>query len=527
MFLIASASYCTSELQSEFGKLPPAFLPLGNKRLFQHQISLIPKNRKVYLSLPEGVEINIYDRKWLQENNTQVLFLPENLSLGESIVAAINLMGYEKDKELSLLFGDTLFLNYPTEKNCFSVSRVDENYRWSFFNQTNEVNKISENSQISENANNLIINGYFHFSDPLVLIQSIISARWNFVSALNLYKKQQHFCAKEVFDWLDFGHIHTYFRSKTIFTTQRSFNQLSIDQEFVTKSSKDKRKIEAEANWFLSLPGKLKKFTPHFIDVKHQKNKCEYTIEYLYNISLNELYVFSTLPNITWNKIFDACFNFIIRCQSYQETKNSFYLNEMLISKTNARIKNYIKATGIDLDQRFIFNQSYSFSLNELIYLADHHSPKASFTNNIIHGDFCFSNILYDFRSASIKTYDPRGILNDGQLSIYGDYRYDLAKLAHSVIGQYDWIIADYFMVEIGGDYINFDLLCSTEICEIKKLFINKIYDKFKLTYVELLAMQIHLFLSMLPLHQDNIKRQEALFANAFRLAVLLKEEVK
>lgn len=527
MFLIASASYCSSELQSEFGKLPPAFLPLGNKRLFQHQISLIPKNKKIYLSLPEGVEINSYDQKWLQENNTQILFLPESLSLGESVVAAINLMGYEKDKELSLLFGDTLFLNYPTEKDCFSVSRADENYEWSFVSQTDEVNKIGENSQIAENGNNLIINGYFHFSDPLKLIQSIISARWNFVSALNLYKKQQSFCAKEVFDWLDFGHIHTYFRSKTIFTTQRSFNQLSINQEFVTKTSDDKQKIEAEANWFSSLPGRLKKFTPHFIEVKHQKDKCEYTIEYLYNISLNELYVFSTLPSVTWNKIFDACFEFTTRCQNYQKTNNSHYLNEMLISKTNVRINKYAKAKGVSLDQKFIFNQSYSFTINELINLANQYSPNASVVNNIIHGDLCFSNILYDFRSDSIKTYDPRGMLNDGQLSIYGDYRYDLAKLAHSVIGKYDWIIANYFVVEIGEDYIDFDLLGSAEIDEIKKLFINKVYDKFKLTYTELLAMQIHLFLSMLPLHQDNIKRQEALFANAFRLAVLLKEEVQ
>ena len=27
-----------------------------------------------------------------------------------------------------------------------------------------------------------------------------------------------------------------------------------------------------------------------------------------------------------------------------------------------------------------------------------------------IHGDFCFSNIMFDFRSNRIKTYDPRGI---------------------------------------------------------------------------------------------------------------------
>ena len=63
-----------------------------------------------------------------------------------------------------------------------------------------------------------------------------------------------------------------------------------------------------------------------------------------------------------------------------------------------------------------------------------------------MHGDFCFSNILYDFKSQSIKVIDPRGLSGDGkEQSIYGDLRYDVAKLAHSVIGKYDFIIAGRF----------------------------------------------------------------------------------
>ena len=33
MFLIMSAAYVGQDLQSEFGKIPPSFLPLGNKTL--------------------------------------------------------------------------------------------------------------------------------------------------------------------------------------------------------------------------------------------------------------------------------------------------------------------------------------------------------------------------------------------------------------------------------------------------------------------------------------------------------------
>lgn len=37
MFLIMSAAYITLELESEFGTIPPSFLPLGNRRLFQYE----------------------------------------------------------------------------------------------------------------------------------------------------------------------------------------------------------------------------------------------------------------------------------------------------------------------------------------------------------------------------------------------------------------------------------------------------------------------------------------------------------
>lgn len=46
---------------------------------------------------------------------------------------------------------------------------------------------------------------------------------------------------------------------------------------------------------------------------------------------------------------------------------------------------------------------------------------------------------------------------------------------------------------------------------------------EFDLEASELIAMQIQLFLSMLPLHHDDINRQKALFANAFKLYFLMK----
>ena len=67
-----------------------------------------------------------------------------------------------------------------------------------------------------------------------------------------------------------------------------------------------------------------------------------------------------------------------------------------------------------------------------------------------IHGDFCFSNLLYDCKVRLVKMIDPRGEF--GVPGVFGDRRYDLAKLAHSYAGGYDFIVADQFSVEVDSE---------------------------------------------------------------------------
>ena len=69
MFLIASAAFLDAEFQVEFRKLPPAFLPIGNRRLFEHQLEVIKKNfpsESVCLSLPESYDLSKKDRIFLE-----------------------------------------------------------------------------------------------------------------------------------------------------------------------------------------------------------------------------------------------------------------------------------------------------------------------------------------------------------------------------------------------------------------------------------------------------------------------------
>lgn len=44
---------------------------------------------------------------------------------------------------------------------------------------------------------------------------------------------------------------------------------------------------------------------------------------------------------------------------------------------------------------------------------------------SVVHGDLCFSNVMYDSRSNSVKVIDPRGLNIQQELTIYGNQSYD------------------------------------------------------------------------------------------------------
>ncbi|EOH9591995.1 capsular biosynthesis protein, partial [Campylobacter jejuni] len=62
MILITSAKYLSADFTLEFGKIPPSFLPLGNKRLYEYQVEIFKDiKQKIVLSLPKSFKLNHHD----------------------------------------------------------------------------------------------------------------------------------------------------------------------------------------------------------------------------------------------------------------------------------------------------------------------------------------------------------------------------------------------------------------------------------------------------------------------------------
>ncbi len=519
MLLIMSSAYVNQELGAEFGRIPPSFLPLANKRLFQHQVDLNTDNQPVYLSLPDDFALSENDASWLNHRKVNILTIDSQLSLGQAIVTAWNLIEDKPKNSLRILFGDTLFQALPCGHDIISVSQSDDNYHWAHFERKGVVTKFNSSSDN-------IICGYFSFLNGNHFIKELVINKFDFNQALEKYDSHHHLTPITTTDWLDFGHINTYYKSKVEHTTQRAFNSLKITTNIVEKSSSNKEKMLAESSWFSNLPSQFRLYTPQLLK-KYTDDKPYYQLEYLYNTALNELFVFSALPTEKLTQIIKNCLNFVSLCQSYSEKRpNTGILKDLFQDKTSDRIKEFSESLGFSLDSKWKYGKASSVSINQVLNDINPYLPKELPHRSVMHGDLCFSNVIYDFRTDRIKVIDPRGVSHTGDLTIYGDYRYDLAKLSHSVLGLYDWIIAGFFSVEFNLEEKNLDLFIDVkkEHKILQHNFTQLVEEQYNIAPISLYAMQIHLFLSMLPLHSDNEIRQQALFANAFRLYTVFKE---
>lgn len=523
MILILSGAYIENEMAAELGMIPPSFLPVGNKRLYTHQINWMEERQEEkYISIPEGYNIEGFDEEYFKSNGIVVVRVPEGLSLGESLVYCWNSIG--KDVEsLKILHGDTLILDASIGKSdCLSISKNKGFYQRAAINDANNSWVNTEKTADDE----LVYSGYFSFSKPRELIKKIVRFKFDFIGGVSSYCQEYDVEYEYCEQWLDFGHLNTYFRARALMTTQRVFNAMEISTKVVKKSSCKKEKMFGEYQWFVDVPMSMRLYLPHVLDFYEDSKSAGYSLEYLYLSSLSDLFVFSTHPHQTWGIIFRSCFEFLHGCQNFpiQEDIKHQNFNSLYLEKTLIRLAEFHNQTGFDIERDIIFNGEVMPSLLEISkQVAGFINDASKDCVSISHGDFCFSNILYDFKAQSIKVIDPRGVDVFEKPTIYGDSRYDLAKIYHSVVGLYDYIIAGCYELE-GDDYnFRFSLNYNSRILNIQNEFEKVFFHDDSNLKEEIHAICIHLFLSMLPLHSDCHGRQKALLANALRLYKTIK----
>lgn len=529
MILIASGAFVDQELALEQGMIPPSMMHVANRRLFELQVEMLrPLDNtgcEIILTLPESYNIGEYDSKQMVALGIRVIRTDPRLSLGHSILSVLQKI--DTHKSLTLLLGDTLILGARTESTDFvSTHRNRRTYfrasqqRWNGIHANKYETSLAESGEI-------VISGLFRFSEIKKLADCIEEVSGSFVDAINRYGESVRLDTISSGDWLDFGHVYTYWDSRTVLTTERAFNSLQISKGVVTKrSATHTRKIRAEAEWYDALPMKLRKYIPQLLTTPSSielNGSASYSIEYLPIPNLSEGYVFDTYSLREWSGIFDMISEIIDEFSNYSVLKS-----EMLnydfdpFKKSRLRLEEFIKSESAIkifggnkvLEIKLLKTFERFLAMEGVVDTKSQHY-------HIVHGDMCFSNLLYDQRAQRIRCIDPRGEDFSGKQTIYGDVRYDLAKLAHSVIGGYDHIIAGRY--SIVNDEIRF-FRDDNKYRKIECDFWNRVVTSKRGDQREVLIVMASLFAAMLPLHFDRPDRQTAFICNFIRIVQLIED---
>lgn len=510
MILITSAAYISREFQNEVGPLPPSFLPVGNKRLISHQVHSLGKSfpeEDIYLTVPNDYLLSDHDQFLIKKLNVHLVYIPMGLSLCQSILYGLNYIGIY-DASLRILHGDTLIENIPENLDIISIANTYDDYEWEVENIGNEQGE-------------LVWCGYFSISNIRLFIKCLASSQEDFSKAVREYKKNTTLKNVISYTWHDYGHINTYFKSRAQFTTQRSFNALEVDKGVLKKKGMPESKIFAESYWYAEVPHMVKKYTPNYLGAGRDKeNKYYYCLEYLPYLPLNELFVYCSNPTYFWSNVFNLCSDFLENCHKVECSELDEIMKkehkELIEGKTLKRLDALSKAHSFDLNEECSYNNVSLPSVKEIANICIEKSLELPAIYGVMHGDFCFSNILYDTRSEIIKVIDPRAMNSKNEPSLYGNLVYDIAKLSHSVLGYYDLIVAGCFSIKQNNMKFQLNIFHDERIKEIGDTFLHKRF--LGINPIDTIPIVVLLFISMLPLHADNKDRQSALMANALRL---------
>lgn len=302
-----------------------------------------------------------------------------------------------------------------------------------------------------------------------------------------------------------------------ILLPSRPQNQLvwNTDTGRVTKRSQEKNAILAEASWFEAL-GADTDLAPTYFGMRTGDTWASYELEYLAwpTVSHSMLHTWTNSDLPLFLRELDAFLDrlHIPAPPSYTQDVRRDACRTVFLDKTLSRLSDYepvaprqLWRDGISVNGQALPPLSRVRDLlPELVPSSPVLTPSGF---RRIHGDLYPGNILYHAADSSIKVVDPRGLF--GSRGIYGDPLYDLAKLTHSFVGGFDYLVAGRF--QLARDLSELNLELPEETSAVFTAWLPSILEKYRIA-PEALSLAHALVLLALPAqHAHNHSRANAL----------------
>jgi hypothetical protein len=306
---------------------------------------------------------------------------------------------------------------------------------------------------------------------------------------------------------LDLSRIRDFLAFISGSTATRHFNEVAIDAYYYTKRSTDKRKMRAEYGFYGLVPENMRPWLIQPFDFEDEGERASYKMMRYYLADAALQWVHGAFDADTFVPFVERLMFFLSQrpTRACPREQSAALARELFVTKVESRVQQFL---GSDEGRRI--NAVAASATPELdiaqqlaryLKLYERHQKGFVFEHLAVgHGDPCFSNVLYDQQRYLLKLIDPKGAVTEDELWTHP--LYDLCKISHSALGDYDFI--NNGLYEVGfTDHNDLVLrLRHANHAALKPLFRAAVtragYDERIMRLGE-----ASLFLSMLPLHID------------------------
>ncbi|PUE48083.1 hypothetical protein B9Z47_09625 [Limnohabitans sp. 2KL-1] len=523
--IVPSYSDLSLDMQVETGQRHPVHILVDGRPLHQRIIESYAAGGDafefIFVLPPQAPGLNMPKDMPVRSRD---LRMQSSSSIGETVAHALQEL--QQGDGIIVHMGDTLlgFAQPPKQDTVFVENRNDL-YRWTSISRqpAGDLKILGDRDQHAPAGERQVCVGVFVFADGALfssLLRQALALQSKgmdpFFIALEQYAAETTMNLVAPHQWYDFGHLDTYQQSRMRQQNLRHFNELHYDPErnVITKRSRHVDAFRHQVRWYRQIPDELACYLPRVYE-SNDGAQPYISMEFLSIPTLSELMVGVRLETGAWNDVARKLAHILTKLEQYgfNSPLAAAMASQVYVEKTRQRLGEYL-AQETAVPQAWVdvagVRVTLDFVLGHLQDYANKHALTSLTRLTPIHGDLCFSNVLYDRRVRHVKLIDPRGEF--AVPGIYGDPRYDKAKLLHSYRGGYDDIVADRFEVELAVDgQIRFMPDHDRQSRErIGSIFSEQLFSGPQ-ELREAHAIEALLFLSMLPLHVDKPRRQLAM----------------
>jgi len=408
---------------------PKCLIPIDGKPILFHLLDSNPEANFFIIADYCAETLIKYTKKFRPNHKIKYIF-PKDKSTSAGIKEAASFI----DGSFYVIWSDLIIKQKLIEQKCSTIgigltnNKCKFPCRWSVENSK----LIKKESDISG------VSGVFWFKNK------------NFVEKIDETKSLTNYFLSEKFETFDIENIEDVGNEQRFYflhKNNRFFNKLTFFENSVKKEAiipEYEKLINNEIFWYKHVDKLNFKRVPKLLSTN------PLTLE-----KLKGKNPFDCVPNE--NFMLD-CIDVLKNLHNLEEKeKNTNEMELVYLTKTLERVYSVCDLIPFFNDDFItINNKKYlnPFSINNLQDFKNTLKKIDTDSFKLIHGDCTFSNMI----NVDGKAYliDPRGYFGENKL--YGDPKYDWAKLYYSFVGNYDNVNSKKYKITINENSVYFDI---------------------------------------------------------------------